>query len=331
MDRFRGSPAPAKESPSPTPKGGNELLTLEGVNTARIHETIQNSPGELIFYTVPHASLEVGVLGESNGLKEVQDDRPYSGWKNAEVPVERGLIYGFVVVDTGRHVEYASQTSEMDGVMRTHIPDDRGSVSHYTHDRGLTVVTNGDLGQARRRIEKWDWILAIGNDAVVSSALALTEKELEDRPDYIGFQDSHGLLLLSAIKELGLNWRSPKGKNRQQDRFMEKMEDKVIDLGVVPVVAQKLGWDRTKDGSRQYWQLEEERIARRLGVFDLPFDKVRARVMATLPEIAGASERKEQQEYNASLASGNYQEFVNTSIDNILTNYLGVKRESLQV
>lgn len=332
MDRLlRRSPAPTKDAPSPTPTGERQLLTLEGVNTSVLHEAVRNSPGELIFCTVPHADLQVGILGEADGLKEVPDDRPYYGWKNAEVPVVEGLDYGFVVVDSGRHAEYDGRIRNLEGVMRTHLPDDKGSVSHYTNGRGVVIITGKDLDRTRKRIEKWDWILAVGNDAVISSALALAEKEMQDRQDYIGFQESHGLLLLSAIKDLGMEWRPKKGQNRQLDRFVDRLEGEVIDLGVVPVVAQKLGWDRMRDGSRHYWQLEEKRIARRLGAFDLSFDKVRGRVLSGLKDIAESSERKGQQEYNVELAGGNYQTYANTAIDNILTNYLGIKKESLQV
>lgn len=256
---------------------------------------------------------------------------PVSGWKNAEVPVSKGLDYGFLCVDSGRHAEYEGGMREMGDTMRVHIPADRYMISGYTHDRGVTIITSGDLQRARNRIEKWDWILAAGNDAVVASALALTEKELADKHDYMGFQESHGLLLLTAIKDLGMEWRPEKGQNRHLDRFVDRLEEEVIDLGVVPVVAQKLGWDRTRDGGRHYWQLEEERIARRLGAFDLSFDKVRGRVLAGLKDIVESSDRKGQQEFNVELAGGNYQTYANTAIDNVLTNYLGIKKESLQV
>ena len=238
----------------------------------------------------------------------------------------KGFNYGFVVVGTGKHVEYGDRTWGMEGVMRTHIPS--ADAPHNTDGRGLKIVTNGNLNRVRRNIEKWDWILAVGNDAVVASALALTEKELQDRHDYSGFQDSHGLLILSAIKGLGVNWHPEKGKNRQLDRFIEHIEGEAIDLGVVPVVAQKLGWDKDRHGSSEYWLMEEERIARRVATFDLQFDRVKQRVMKGLSDIADDSAAKDEQEYNVSLAEGNYQAFVNGTVDNVLTNYLGIYQNS---
>lgn len=306
--------------------GRCERLTLEGYATGHLHQTVRESRGQLIFYRIPHATIEVGILGQADGIIEVPNDKPDSGWKEAAVPLASGLKFGFLCIDAGRYAEDSSMIEKMRGVMRIHIPADRSTIAGYTGEScGIKVISDRSLIRQEEKISRSDWILAAGNNAVIFSALSLAEDELATNHNYIGFQESHGLLLLSAIKDLGIDWQ--KGQNREQGQRAKQLEDRIIDYGVVPLVAYKLGWE-TSEGARCYSNLVEERVARRLGAFNLPFDRVRERVVAKLSKLgevledSSGTDRIERR--SVVLAGGNYQNYLDEAIDNILKNYLGI-------
>lgn len=328
LDRFKRSPAPTIEALGETSEGGDKLLTLEGVDTRRLHEAIKNSSGQLIFYTVPYAGLQVGILGEARGLKETPD-QPNVGWKNTEVPVTSGLDYHFLVVDSGRHAEQG-HGRELSETMQVYIPSERSTASHYTEGRGVQIILDTDLKRVRAQVEKRDFVLAAGNSAVVNTALALAEAELSSRVNYISLQESHGLLLLSAIKKLGVDWRQQAGRSQQVDRLVGRLEHDIVHLGILPIVLHHLGWDDHENDSTDYGELNEKRIARRLRAFDLRFDLVKARILTALSKIASEEKvpaGRNQQMYVASLTGGNFDRFVDAAVDNTLANYLGLPRD----
>lgn len=303
--------------------GQENLLTMPGVNTLGFHEAIQASKGQLIFCTIPYASIELGILSSANGIKDITKKiTPASDWREGEVPVSKGIYYPMVAIDLGRRAERQEGGTPIDnGKLSLYLPAG-DTMSHLTHGRGLKLVLDGNLSVIRRDIEKDDFVLAVGDAAVVTVAGVLAEKEIANRADYIGLQESHGLLVLSTIKQWGIDWRSTERNNRQLDKLMQNLEKDTVDFGVSSVILNKLGLGSV----RSLWQLDEIRMARRLKAFDLTFDGVKRRVMRNLRAmpLEKVDEGETDQQQVISIAGGDFSNYVEGAADNIITNYLGI-------